>query len=52
MVDVAVSLQTPIMRSTLNKLNKIKEENGHANVGESIGWLIHEMERCCGKNDD
>ena len=44
MTDVAVSLQTPIMRSTLDKLNKIKEDNGHANAGESIGWLIDEIE--------
>ena len=52
MVDVAVNLQTPIMRSVVDKLNAIKKENRHANVGESIGWIIDEMERCCGKNDD
>lgn len=49
MSDVAVNLQTPIMRSTLDKIGKLKEEHGHANAGETIGWLIEEVERCCGK---
>lgn len=43
--DVAVSLQTPIMRSVLNKLNKIKEDEGHTNAGETIGWIIEKTER-------
>ena len=45
MPDVAVNLQTPIMRSVRAKLKKIQEEHGHETIGETIGWLIEENER-------
>ena len=44
MPDVAVTLQTPIMRSVRSRLKDIQEEHGHENMGETIGWLIDEVE--------
>lgn len=44
MADVAVSLQTPILRSTKDRLKDIQEEQGHDNAGETIEWLINEVE--------
>lgn len=49
MTAVAVTLQTPIMKSTRSQLKQLQDEHGHENLGETIGWLIDEVERCCGK---
>ena len=43
MADVAVTLQTPIMRSVRSRLKEIQEERGYENMGETIGWLIDEV---------
>ena len=45
MPDVAVSMQTPIMRSVRDKLKKVQEEQGFETIGETIGWLIEEAEK-------
>ena len=46
MADTAVTLQTPILRSTRDKLKELQEEQGLDNPGELIGWLIDEVEDC------
>lgn len=46
MPDIAVNLQTPIMRSTRDKLKTLQDEHGHETIGETIGWLIDEVEDC------
>ena len=48
-MDKAVTLQTAILKSVRDKLKQIQEEHGHESIGETIGWLIDEVERCCGK---
>ena len=44
MPDVAVNLQTPILKSVRDRLKELQEENGHDNAGETIGWLLDEVE--------
>ena len=44
MADVAVNLQTPILKSVRDRLKEMQEEHGHDNAGETIGWLIDEIE--------
>ena len=44
MPDVAVNLQTPILKSTRDRLKELQEELGHDNAGETIAWLLHEIE--------
>jgi len=44
MTDVAVNLQTPILKSTRDRLKELQEEHGHDNAGETIAWLIDEVE--------
>ena len=46
MADTAVNLQTPIMVSVRTQLKDLQEEKGHVNPGETIGWLIDEVEDC------
>jgi len=40
MTDIAVTLQTPIMKSVKLRAQEIQEEHGHENLGETFGWLI------------
>ena len=44
MTDVAVILQTPILKSTRDRLKELQEELGHDNVGETVAWLIDEFD--------
>ena len=44
MADVAVNLQTPILKSVRDRLKEIQEDIGHDNAGETIGWLIDGFE--------
>lgn len=44
MSEVAVNLQTAILKSTRDRLKELQDEHGHGNVGETIGWLIDENE--------
>jgi hypothetical protein len=46
MADVAVNLQTPILKSTRDQLKELQEEHGHDTLGETIGWLIDEIDDC------
>jgi len=39
-MDKAVTLQTAILQSARDRLKELQEEHGHANPGETIGWLI------------
>ena len=43
MTDVAVNLQTPILKSTRDRLKELQEEHGHETIGETITWLIGEV---------
>ena len=43
-METAVTLQTAILRSTRERLKDLQEEHGHENMGETIGWLIDEVE--------
>lgn len=45
MADIAMNFQTPMMRSTRDRLKKLQDENGHETLGETIGWLIDECEK-------
>jgi len=38
--NIAVNLQTPIMKSTRDRLKELQDEHAHENIGETIGWLI------------
>lgn len=49
-MEVAVNLQTAILKSTRTKLKDLQEEHGHENLGETIGWLIDEVGKCRGKS--
>jgi hypothetical protein len=48
MPDVAVNLQTPILKSTRDRLKELQEERGHDNAGETIGMLLEHHERYLG----
>ena len=43
-MDKAVTLQTAILKSDRDKLQKIQKGAGHASIGETIGWLVKEFE--------
>jgi len=43
MADVAVNLQTPILKSVRDRLKETQEDHGHDNAGETIGWLLDEV---------
>jgi len=43
-MDKAVTLQTAILQSARDRLKELQEEHGHANPGETIGWLINEVD--------
>lgn len=45
MADIAINMQTPMMRSDRERLKKLQDENGHETLGETIGWLIDECEK-------
>ena len=40
MPDVAVNLQTPILKSVRDRLKELQEEHGHDNAGETIAFLL------------
>ena len=42
MTDVAVNLQTPILKSVRDRLKELQEGLGHDNAGETIGWLMRD----------
>lgn len=44
MPDVAVNLQTPILKSMRDRLKELQEKHGHDNAGETIGWLLDEFD--------
>lgn len=42
MAEIAVNLQTPILKSVRDRLKELQDENGHDNAGETIGMLLAE----------
>jgi len=40
MSEVAVNLQTPILKSVRDRLKELQEEHGHETIGETIAHLL------------
>ena len=42
--DSVTYLQTPILQSVKDRLYELKNQHGHGSTGETIGWLIEELD--------
>ena len=42
--EIAVNLQTAILRSDRDRLKRVQDGHGFETLGETIGWLLDQTE--------